>query len=206
MNSEPISPRYHFAFAMSGILFFCLTFTISAPLVAQEDAAPKPEKYVLGWVPVDSIYHGMPMLKPDEENYILDSVAMAELSGCHNPTEILVFFGSWCKDSKRELPRFLAALHGTPNGFFNVRFLGMDRTKKDGEGFAERFHVTNIPTFVFLRDEFEVGRIVEEPVEALEKEWVKILHVDLETVRHNEVSRLIRESVWPAMFRATTIF
>ncbi len=206
MNSEPISHRYLFDLTMRSILFFCITFSISAPLLAQEKAATKPEKYVLGWVPVDSIYHGMPMVKPDEENYLPDSSAMAELSGCHSPTKILVFFGSWCKDSKRELPRFFAALHRAKNAFFDVRLLGLDRSKKDSEGFTARHQITNIPTFVFLRDELEIGRIVEEPAEALEKEWVKILRIDPETAQRKEAWRLMRESLWPVMFRAATTF
>ena len=207
--AEGQSPEISFnGFAVNrfACLFFCAAFIFSPPLFAQENAAPEPEKYVLGWVPVDSIYHDMPMVKPDEENYVPDSAAMAELSGCHSPTKILVFFGSWCKDSKRELPRFFAALHRTKNAFFDVRFLGLDRSKKDSGDFTERYQITNIPTFVFLRDELEIGRIVEEPAEALEKEWVKILRVDPETARRKHAWRLMREALWPVMFRATMIF
>jgi thiol-disulfide isomerase/thioredoxin len=195
-----------FALNRFACLFFYAALIFSAPLVAQETGAPKPEKHVLGWVPIDSIYHSIPAVKPDEENYIPDSAAMAELSECQSPTKVLVFFGSWCKDSKRELPRFFAALHRARNGFFDVRYLGLDRSKKDSGGFTERYQITNVPTFVFLRDELEIGRIVEEPVEALEKEWVKILRVDPETARRKEAWRLMREALWPSMFRAATIF
>jgi hypothetical protein len=39
--------------------------------------------------------------------------------------------------------------------------VGVDRTKKDADGLAEKWGVTRVPTFVFLRDGQEVGRVVE---------------------------------------------
>jgi len=177
---------------------------VPASLHAQEEKASP--QYVLGWVTVDSIYHGMPMVKPDEENYLPDAEALAELANWHNPTEILVFFGSWCSDSKRELPYFLATLHRARNDSFKPRFLGLDRTKRDSAGVAEHYQITHVPTFVFLRDGLEVGRIVEEPEDTLEKDWVKILHVDPATVQRNRVCLLVSESLWPVILQASTIF
>jgi thiol-disulfide isomerase/thioredoxin len=205
MNSLLFKLRLALAVAMN-IVFLVVMFMFSLPLLAQQSNALKTEKYVLGWVPIDSIYKGMPLVKPDEEKYVADAGAMAELKQWHYPTGILVFFGSWCGDSKRELPRFFAALHGASNQFFSTRYFGLDRSKKDSAGFAIGHQITNVPTFIFFRDGLELGRIVEEPTESIEKDWVQILHVDPATAQREALWRAMRESLWPMIARASMIF
>ena len=188
-------------------VFFVVVLMFSPALLAQQNNnAPIAEKYVLGWVPVDSIYKGMPRVKPDEENYLPDAAALAELKQWRSPTDILVFFGSWCGDSKRELPRFFAALHTANNQFFSARFMGLDRSKKDSAGVAASHQITNVPTFIFLRDGQELGRIVEQPADALEKEWVRILQVDPAAAQRDKLWRAVSESLWPMIARASMIF
>lgn len=45
------------------------------------------------------------------------------------PFTLVAAFGSWCGDSQRELPSFLA-LDGQPNPFVEVHFIGVARTKE----------------------------------------------------------------------------
>ena len=47
----------------------------------------------------------------------------------HRPFTLVAAFGSWCGDSQRELPSFLA-LDGQPNPFVEVQFIGVARTKE----------------------------------------------------------------------------
>ena len=199
------------SFSVGGFLVSArnLLFLLIAAIVSAQTLLAQPvpaEKYVLGWVPTDSIYHAMPMLKPDEEEYAPDAAAMAQLKQWRHPTEVLVFFGSWCKDTKRELPRFLATLNGANNQFFDARFLGLDRSKNDSAGVAASHHITNVPTFIFLRDGQELGRIVEQPTDLIEKEWAQILRNDPEAIKRDEIFRVVREAVWAVIFRASIIF
>ena len=68
--------------------------------------------------------------------------------------ECLVFFGTWCGDSKREVPRFLkiADQAGIPAG--HVRLHGLDRASRRSDALADRFAVVRVPTFIFLREGF----------------------------------------------------
>ena len=66
------------------------------------------------------------------------------------PCTLVVAFGSWCGDSQRELPDFLA-LMAEENPFVKVQFLGVYRDKKVAPGLwppgLEPQTVANVPTF-----------------------------------------------------------
>jgi thiol-disulfide isomerase/thioredoxin len=177
-----------------------------APPAAMQGQQKSPEKYILGWVPIDSIYHAMPNVKPDEETYAPDAKALAELQAWKAPMEIQIFLGSWCKDTKRELPRFLAALHRADSPAFQARYFGLDRSKKDNAGIAQEHKIEKIPTFIFYRDGVEVGRIVEQPAELLEMDWVRMLHADPDSIRREQILRMLNQVLWSVMARASLTF
>jgi thiol-disulfide isomerase/thioredoxin len=89
--------------------------------------------------------------------------------------EVLVFFGGWCPDSKRDVPHFLkiADRAGFPAG--SIKFYSLDRTKKSPDGLTEQFGIQLVPTFIFMREGGEVGRIVESPKTTLEQDMLEIL-------------------------------
>jgi thiol-disulfide isomerase/thioredoxin len=89
--------------------------------------------------------------------------------------DVTIFFGGWCGDSKREVPRFLrlADESGFPNS--RIRLYALDRTKKSDDGLTEKFGIERIPTFLFLKDGKELGRITESPATTLEGDVLTIL-------------------------------
>jgi len=89
--------------------------------------------------------------------------------------DVLVFFGAWCSDSQRELPRFLkiADLAGIPEK--RVRLYSLDRSKKSPDGLTATYGIERVPTFIFLKGGNEVGRIVEIPRTTLEADVLTIL-------------------------------
>lgn len=89
--------------------------------------------------------------------------------------EVLVFFGGWCSDSKREVPRFLklADLAGIPQD--RIRLYALDRTKKSDDGMTDRWHIERVPTFIFLAQDAEIGRITESPQTSMEADVLTIL-------------------------------
>jgi thiol-disulfide isomerase/thioredoxin len=97
------------------------------------------------------------------------------ISRVREGAEVLVFFGGWCSDSKREVPHFLkiADRAGFPPGA--MKFYSLDRSKKSPDGLTEQFGITLVPTFIFLRNGGEVGRIVESPRSTLEQDILEIL-------------------------------
>jgi thiol-disulfide isomerase/thioredoxin len=148
------------------------------------------EIYQRDWLTPDSLYKAAPEFWPIPGAYQPNANA-AQLLRCYNePITVLIFFGSWCSDSKREVPRFFTTLDLVNKKNFSAQLFGIDRTKKDAAGFAEAFKIEKVPTFIFLKGdrdfaangrawnrqtEGELGRITEEPSISLEQDWVNIL-------------------------------
>lgn len=89
--------------------------------------------------------------------------------------EVLVFYGQWCGDSKVQVPLFLriAEKAEIPDG--RIRYYALDRSKSSPDGLEKRYAIERVPTFIFLRDGKEIGRVVESPRTTLEGDIVAIL-------------------------------
>ncbi|MEW6512198.1 MAG: thioredoxin family protein [Bacteroidota bacterium] len=89
--------------------------------------------------------------------------------------EVIIFFGGWCSDSRREVPRFLKVADLAGFGAEQIRFYALDRTKKSSDGLTDRYAIELVPTFVFLRRGEEIGRITESPRTMMEADVLGIL-------------------------------
>lgn len=87
----------------------------------------------------------------------------------------IVFLGTWCSDSRREVPRFLKTvdLAGIPPE--SIRLYALDRSKKSADGFTDKYQIERVPTFIFLKNGEEVGRIVETPRTSIEGDMLMIM-------------------------------
>ncbi len=89
--------------------------------------------------------------------------------------KIIIVMATWCGDSRREVPRFYKILDKVKYNFKNVTLINVD-TKKLAEGTnVEKLNIEKVPTFIFYRNKKEVGRIIETPIETLEKDMLEIL-------------------------------
>ncbi len=73
--------------------------------------------------------------------------------------KIDVFFGTWCHDSQREVPRLLKLL--SYNTKIEITLIALDFHKADPLGLAQANNIQFTPTFVIYRQGREVGRIIE---------------------------------------------
>ena len=76
---------------------------------------------------------------------------------------VLMFFGTWCHDSEREVPRLLKLLEAAGLSENNLSLIALDYRKREPKGRAAKFNVRYTPTAIFMREGVEVGRIVERP-------------------------------------------
>ena len=92
---------------------------------------------------------------------------------------ITAFFGTWCGDSRKELPRFYKILDEAqfPLERLTVVALASDREhyKQSPGGEEEGLNVHRVPTFIFYKDGKEINRIVEHPVNTLEADMQEIV-------------------------------
>ncbi|HAN79341.1 MAG TPA: thioredoxin [Bacteroidales bacterium] len=89
--------------------------------------------------------------------------------------QIKVFLGTWCGDSRREVPRFYKVLDKVGFDESALEIICLDTSKK-AEGFdTEKMNILRVPTFVIFRNEVEIGRIIETPKTTLETDFYHIL-------------------------------
>jgi hypothetical protein len=86
-----------------------------------------------------------------------------------------VVFGSWCSDSREQVPPFLRIQELLGPARIPATFTGVDRAKKDPDGHVTPLKIEKVPTFIVYRKEQEIGRIVESPKTTLEGDLAAIL-------------------------------
>lgn len=90
-----------------------------------------------------------------------------------------IFMGTWCGDSKREVPRFYKILDALDFPEEQIRLINVDKVPEaykqspTHEESGKLIH--RVPTFIIYREGKEIGRIVEYPVTSLEMDLLQIL-------------------------------
>lgn len=108
---------------------------------------------------------------------VKDSISVAAVAAALPSTEVEIYFGRWCSDSHDHLPAFLTLLDfANESGARpkSVRLVALDR-KKTYEGYVNTRSIEKLPTFVFLRDGREIGRITETPQVSISADTAEIL-------------------------------
>ena len=119
---------------------------------------------------------------PGYQDYRVQPDALTRIvaaAAADSALSIEVFFGTWCDDSRRELPGLLRILDDArfPENRVGLYALsdnpGVFKMTPDGREHELFIHRT--PTIVVLRDGVELGRIVEKPEANLEDDLAAIL-------------------------------
>lgn len=97
-----------------------------------------------------------------------------------NKLTFKVFFGSWCGDSKRELPRMSKVFNELSVPEKNIQWIAVDDSltfyKQSPQREEKGLSIFRVPTLIAYEKNNEIGRIVEFPVETLERDLLKIMN------------------------------
>jgi tetratricopeptide (TPR) repeat protein len=118
--------------------------------------------------------------KPNYENYSPNAEIIAQLKKSGPSAFTLkIVFGSWCGDSKRELPKMMKVLNAAGFPEKNILLIGvydsLEVYKQAPEREEKGLHIYRVPTFIVYQKGKEIGRIVEYAVESLERDLLKIV-------------------------------
>ena len=108
-------------------------------------------------------------------DYKMDSLALDSLKDQWKDIKIVLIMGSWCGDSKREVPRFFKMLDYVNFKKKHLHLICVDREKKAGKIDLSPYNLKYVPTIIIYRGKKELGRIVENPVISLEKYMLKFI-------------------------------
>ncbi|PKD18077.1 hypothetical protein APR41_17975 [Salegentibacter salinarum] len=112
---------------------------------------------------------------PGYENYKPKKEALVSIKKNIHDYEILLFMGTWCGDSRYEIPKFFRLLDEVDFNRKNLKNIAVNRAKKAPGDLDEEYKVHRVPTIIFLKDGKEVNRFVEYSIESLEEDIAKIV-------------------------------
>jgi thiol-disulfide isomerase/thioredoxin len=97
--------------------------------------------------------------------------------------KVKIFFGTWCGDTKREMPRFLKVLDQIGFPKENITFIALDnddKNYKQSPAHEEKsMSIYRVPTFIFYEKGKEIARINELPVQSTERDVLQIFKKQL---------------------------
>jgi thiol-disulfide isomerase/thioredoxin len=109
------------------------------------------------------------------DNYETSKEEVELLSGKLDSVKIKIIMGTWCSDSRREVPRFFKILDELRFDFAKLEMVCVNREKKALDYEIAPLDIKLVPTFIFYRNGKEIGRIIEVPETSLEADLIKIL-------------------------------
>lgn len=92
-----------------------------------------------------------------------------------NDYEIISFMGTWCPDSKREIPRLYKILEEADYNVDRMEMYTLDYSKHSAKQFEKEWQIFRVPTIIFLKDGKEVNRFVERPRQSLIQDVARIV-------------------------------
>ncbi|MGB0788633.1 MAG: thioredoxin [Marinirhabdus sp.] len=113
-----------------------------------------------------------------DENYngsSVDPSKIAALRPLFNNVKIKIFMGTWCEDSRREIPRLYKILDTIGFDRNNFETIAISPDKTTPEGYEKGVDIEYVPTIIFYKNEKEIGRYVEYARKTLEDDMVSIL-------------------------------
>jgi len=114
--------------------------------------------------------------QPEYQQYTPDTNDMALIKEFKNEYPwIFIVMGTWCGDSQEQVPRFFKILNELNYPEEKIFMVAVDREKKVKDFCIGDYDIKLVPTFIMTDQGEEKGRIIETPVESLERDFLNII-------------------------------
>lgn len=153
---------------ISGFRLAAIAAALIGPGFSQAPASEPADHPLLGRTRPAAILDVAPEWRRGYDEYRPDPVDLEILRHAPEGSRVMVYFGSWCSDSRIAVPHFLRILDEARAPHLKARYVGVDRSKREPAARLEGVGLELVPTFVLSIDGREVGRIVETPATTLE--------------------------------------
>jgi hypothetical protein len=107
--------------------------------------------------------------------YQPDKKVLKKLRRYKRGLEVLIILGTWCSDSHEQVPKFLKVLDKIKFPGDNIQMICVNGQKEGGDVDISAYKIIFVPTFIFIRNDKEIGRIIEKPVRTLEEDILVIV-------------------------------
>ena len=124
-------------------------------------SSPQTPSMAVGIINAEQLLNNYVSFSVPFQQYQLTAEQSKLVQNWPNTVTIDTYFGTWCHDSQREVPKLLKALQ--VNEQIKHRLIALDGHKTDPLGLAQHEHIQFTPTFVVFINNKELGRVVERP-------------------------------------------
>ena len=147
-----------------------LEFVWESTTIAIEPLPP-----MIGATDLDQVLAIKPSYAVAASAYEPDSTIIARLREFATPTEIHVYFGTWCHLCKKLVPPLIGTLEKAGNPALRAKYIGVNEELTEPADEIEEDFITTTPTVVLLQGTRELGRIEEEASTSIEADLLELL-------------------------------
>ncbi|SNY91924.1 thioredoxin family protein [Flagellimonas pacifica] len=163
------------------VTFLLISTSIFAQDINKEIVLENGKKFMVGKINAEAL-QSQPYANwynPNYQNYTVDKSMADMFKKKIKECNIKLFLGTWCGDSKREVPRILKILHEVKFPTDQLEIVALDgrkeNYKKSPTGEEKSLNIIKVPTMIFFKEGKEINRIVESPLESLEEDMAQIV-------------------------------
>jgi thiol-disulfide isomerase/thioredoxin len=159
---------------MKKLLFTILVFTCFNLLSSTVNASN--DNYALGVISEDKLLSDYSEFNKNYQAFSVSAQDVEIIAQWPENLKVEVFFGTWCHDSEREVPKLLKLFKA--NKHITPKLVALDYQKQDPEQSAEKHRVKYTPTIIIYKDaskKEELGRIIERPKTSLVEDINQLL-------------------------------
>jgi tetratricopeptide (TPR) repeat protein len=166
---------------ISFIIIFVCAFQLNAQAINQDKSKNGKTPYLLGKTDKSDLegdYYSSWFIK--NYNYYKPNLTLTNsMASTIKPYSITLFMGTWCGDSKKEVPRFLKVLEHCDYPMEQLTMIAVSNApnmyKQSPQHEEVGLNIHRVPTMIFYKDGKEVNRIVEHPITTFEEDIEHIL-------------------------------
>jgi thiol-disulfide isomerase/thioredoxin len=164
--------------AIIALSFSCST--IRTPVVNNKVTDAEGRQMLLGHCSISSLQDSpyKTWFDTNYANYTVDTKTADELKTFLHDKTIVVFMGTWCGDSRREVPRLIKMLEYVNLPADQLELVMVDYRegayKQSPQHQEKGKQIFRVPTMLVFAGNKEINRVVESPKESLEKDLLAI--------------------------------
>lgn len=147
--------------------FILITFLLAIPLFAQD-------QYLSGPV-TEAQIREVKIFDLYAERYEPNKEMIQKLHVVQDSIFIDVFMGTWCHDSKREVPALFKVIESINNPRISVGYTALEYKRRGPKDVIKQNDIKRTPTFIIYKNGKEVGRIIEEVAISMEADLFNII-------------------------------
>lgn len=113
------------------------------------------------------------------EAYSPQQEVVDQLQGTFDDKRFLIFLGTWCADSQREVPHLFKIFDQTGVENSQITMYAVtndpDHYNTTPQGYEDGWNIQYVPTIIVLQDGEELGRVIEASYPSLEENLLEIV-------------------------------